>query len=146
MRIDDAENAKLLLDTVPSVMLSIREQMRSIARGRFTVPQFRILNRLRKGPMTNRDLAEWMGVSAPTMSRMIDPMAAKSLIERRDNPEDRRSQMLSLSASGSKEAEAIRNLALKCFAEKISKLNREQSQTLTEGLKILAALFDHDSK
>ncbi|MFL5814400.1 MAG: MarR family winged helix-turn-helix transcriptional regulator [Bdellovibrionia bacterium] len=145
MRFNDDDNAKLLLDTIPRVMHSIREEMRGVARGKFTVPQFRILNQLRKRPLTNSELAEWMGVTAPTMSRMLEPLEEKGLIVRTYNPNDRRSQSLSLTATGKREAEKIRRQALESFAARTEKLSSEESHTLASGLKVLAKMFDDDA-
>jgi DNA-binding MarR family transcriptional regulator len=140
-RFNDEENAKLILDTVPPVMRSIREEMRNVAKGKFTVPQFRILNRLRKGAQTNSELAEWMGVTAPTMSRMVEPLEKKQYIVREYNPNDRRSQTLTLSASGRREAERIRRQAQERFASMAGSLSSEESHALAKGLEILAKLF-----
>lgn len=140
-RFNNEDNAKLILDTVPPVMRNIREEMRSVARGKFTVPQFRILNKLRKGAQTNSALAEWMGVTAPTMSRMIEPLESKQYIVREYNPNDRRSQTLTLSASGKREAERIRRQAQERFAAMAETLTAEESHTLANGLKVLAKLF-----
>jgi DNA-binding MarR family transcriptional regulator len=145
MRFNADENAKLLLDTVPSVMRSIREEMRGIARGKFTVPQFRILNQLRKNSLTNSELAEWMGVTAPTMSRMLEPLEEKGLIVRTYNPNDRRSQSLSLSAAGKREAEKIRRQALEIFASRTEKLSSDESHALANGLKVLAKMFKDET-
>jgi DNA-binding MarR family transcriptional regulator len=145
MRFNDDENAKLLLETVPRVMHSIREEMRGIARGKFTVPQFRILNQLRKKPLTNSELAEWMGVTAPTMSRMLEPLEEKGFIIRTYNPNDRRSQSLSLSATGKREAEKIRRQALESFAARTERLSSEESHILAQGLKVLAKMFDDEA-
>jgi DNA-binding MarR family transcriptional regulator len=143
---NDDQNAKLLLETVPGVMRSIREEMRGIARGKFTVPQFRILNQLRKSPLTNSELADWMGVTAPTMSRMLEPLEEKGYILRTSNPEDRRSQSLTLSALGKREAEKIRRQALYSFAKRIQELSNEESHSLAQGLQVLAKLFNHETK
>ncbi len=142
-RFNNEENAKLILDTVPPVMRSIREEMRGVARGKFTVPQFRILNKLRKGAQTNSALAEWMGVTAPTMSRMIEPLEKKQFIIREYNPSDRRSQTLTLSASGKREAEKIRRHAQERFASLAESLSSEDSHVLANGLRVLAKLFNN---
>jgi len=145
MRINDDENARMLLDTIPAVMRSIREEMRSVAKGKFTVPQFRILNRLRKGAMTNRELADWMGVTAPTMSRMLEPLEAKDLLERDFNMEDRRSQNIFLTATGRREAEKIRRQAHECFSDQVSALSAEETHALADGLEVLAKMFKDKS-
>src|SRR4051794_40759410 len=103
MALSHSENATLLLETVPRAMRNIRTEMRGVAEGKFTVPQFRILNQLRREPLTNRELASWMGVTPPTMSRMIEALETKSLIQRERSESDLRVQRLTLTPLGKRE-------------------------------------------
>src|SRR5579871_2478158 len=86
MTVSDAEHAKTILDVIPGVVKELRREMRSLAQAgidpSMTVPQFRVLNRLNDGPLANREIAEWMGVTAPTASRMIDVLVRRGLVDR----------------------------------------------------------------
>jgi DNA-binding MarR family transcriptional regulator len=135
------EIAALLVDTIPRVTRAIREEMRDLAHGKFTVPQFRILNHLRKSPRTNRDLSVWMGVAPPTMSRMIETLVGKGLIKRTRNRGDLRTVTLTLTPRGRKETETIRASAKERFAIRIRRLDSKQSAELLEGLGILGEMF-----
>lgn len=44
----------------------------------------------RNGPLTQRDLASFLGVEGPTLVRLLDGLEAKDLIARRVCPDDRR--------------------------------------------------------
>src|SRR5690348_16166223 len=97
---DDHEYAKAILSIIPPVMRFIRTEMRIAAKSELTVPQFRILAKLSISKATNSDLAEWMGVSAPTMTRMVDPLVQRQFVTRETGSEDRRQINLELTASG----------------------------------------------
>src|SRR5690348_10012475 len=105
---ENLDFAKKILDVIPSVMRAIRTEVRSFAKPELTVPQFRILNQLSISASSNRELAEWMGVTSPTMSRMVNALVDRALIERSYGRRDRRQVGLSLTTKGRKTVETIR--------------------------------------
>ncbi len=52
-------------------------------------------------------LAEEMGIEGPSLVRLIDLLQAEGLVERREDPSDRRAKMLHLTATGEAKAEEI---------------------------------------
>ena len=56
----------------------------------------------RRRVLTLNELAEEMLLDKSTLSRIVDGLEAKGLLERRDNPADGRSSLLSLTAAGTK--------------------------------------------
>jgi len=52
-------------------------------------------------------LAEEIGVEGPSLVRLLDLLAAEGLVERRDDPTDRRAKTLYLTRSGEMRAKAI---------------------------------------
>ena len=138
----DVECAKLLLETVPRSMRSIRTEMRLFAKLDLTVPQFRILLRLFRQPCTNRELAEWLGVSAPTTSRMLSTLEKRKLIQRIQTAQDARQVTLSLTPKGLKRFMEIRGAAQSSFAKKISTLSELKKMALYGGLAVLGELFE----
>lgn len=62
-----------------------------------TLRQLQVLAILRQAPgSTGQDLAELMGVSTPTVSGLVDRVASKGWVDRRQDPEDRRRVLLRL--------------------------------------------------
>ena len=116
----DLTLSKLFLDAVPLAMRSIRTEMRGIASTGLTTPQFRVIARLSKGTATNGELAEWMGVSAPTMSRMVDTLVRRELVVRKAESADRREVKLILSQKGAVVFRRSRGKVQKVFARRIS--------------------------
>jgi MarR family transcriptional regulator, transcriptional regulator for hemolysin len=54
----------------------------------------------RLGPLTQTALADAIGVEGPTLVRHLDHLGAHGLIERQEDPSDRRAKRLRLTASG----------------------------------------------
>jgi DNA-binding MarR family transcriptional regulator len=59
------------------------------------------------GPLPNRELAALLQVDASTLSRTIDQLARKDLVERQPHPDDRRATLLELSDQGNQVATSI---------------------------------------
>jgi MarR family transcriptional regulator for hemolysin len=73
-----------------------------------TMAQARILFTLdNSGPVTQRELAELTEVEPSTLGRTIDHMERQGLVERRDNPTDRRQRMVQLHAAGHQELDQL---------------------------------------
>ena len=85
------ECARQVLEAVPLVMLAIRTEMRRHRGSDLSVPQFRVLVYLnRHAGASLSDIAEHMGLTLPSMSKMIDGLVLRGLVLRRTNPADRR--------------------------------------------------------
>ena len=135
------ECAKELLGIVPKTMRAIRTHMRAAAQSELTVPQFRIFNYLARHKTTNGELAEWMGVTAPTMTRMVDALEKRRLITRQCPDQDKRQVTLTLTPQGRVKYNYVRKTVEKEFEKKLSKLTARQQKDLLEGLLLLEKLF-----
>ena len=67
----------------------MRAQIPTSSDEQLSVPQFRILLKLAKESSTHKALAEWMGVAAPTLTRMVDTLVERKLVERVVDSNDR---------------------------------------------------------
>src|SRR5579883_3248840 len=93
--------AAVVLDVVPLVMRTIRMRMREARAADLSVPQFRALAHLKKHPgVSLSDVAEYVGLTLPAASRMMDGLVARGYAERRLSAISRRSIELRLSAKG----------------------------------------------
>lgn len=57
--------------------------------------------------LSNKDLAELCGKDQPTLTRIIDLLIKKGLVERNAHPNDRRSLLLKITAEGTKKIKEI---------------------------------------
>ncbi len=95
-----ARCARELLDTAPTLIRYIRQQMRSHRKG-LSVPQFRALYKVRQQPATNLSVvAEHLSSSLPTASRIVTTLVAKGYLKRGDSSGDRRLMVLFITARG----------------------------------------------
>jgi DNA-binding MarR family transcriptional regulator len=89
------------------------------------------------GPMRLNDLAQRMGVSAPTASRAVDALEALGLVGRAPDPDDRRALRLDLTPAGRTlfgERTARAAEAFAPAAESLSATERKQLLALLERL------------
>src|SRR5512135_129538 len=93
--------AQQVLEAVPLVMRTIRAQLRSHRRTDISVPQFRAMGYIdRNEGASLSDLASYIGLTLPSMSKLIDGLVARKLVTRAADSMDRRRICLSLTPLG----------------------------------------------
>ncbi|HNF84624.1 MAG TPA: MarR family transcriptional regulator [Solirubrobacterales bacterium] len=94
--------------------------------------------------VTPGELARIEGVQRPTMTRAISRLADAGLIDRREDPEDRRSALISVSQEGHRYLEAHRSRKSAWLANLIEEMPQEDADTLSRAAEILShALESH---
>src|SRR5690348_3777382 len=94
------------LNDRPGALLTIAARTgQELARRRLTpiglsVQLCGVLNRLAVGPVSQQELGAQLGIDRTTVVELIDDLERKKVVERRRNPEDRRSYSLVLTAHG----------------------------------------------
>ncbi len=90
-----------------------------------TVDQWLVLKNLNDYPQLNQsELAEITGKDHPTLTRIIDLLCKKDLVERRLNPNDRRSFTVHLTAKGMQ--------SVKEWGSKMPEIRMKAWENLTE--------------
>ena len=107
--------------------------MRSMAKGQMTIAQLRILARLYQDVYTITYLAEWQGVSAPAMSKMVDVLEKKKWVERVPHSHDRRQVGLRLTAEGKKVFLNLRKAAKARMAETLHSVSEDRKSAPASG-------------
>ncbi|MBY0758239.1 MarR family winged helix-turn-helix transcriptional regulator [Sellimonas caecigallum] len=127
---------------IREIMLRIDMERREILKPQFlkiglTIGQGqpRILNYLKKyGAMTQRELADLCCIDVTTISRTLDKMEEKGLLERRKDPSCRRSHQIVLAEEGLRRASQVQDI-FQDIDEQIWKgFSEEEMETLYEGL------------
>ena len=134
--------AREIMETVPQIMQAVRVEMRSGRGGNISIPQFRTLRFLQANPDSSlTELAEHLGLTLPSGSKLIDGMVKQELILRRESSSDRRRVTLALTQSG----EAIVNQARSSAQDNLAGLLRQLSdadlQTVERAMLLLQPLF-----
>jgi DNA-binding MarR family transcriptional regulator len=136
------ECAGQVLEAVPLVMAAIRTGMRSLRGADLSVPQFRVLvYLLRHAGGSLSAIAEHMGLTLPSMSKMIDGLVARDLVARQLNPADRRRVTLAPTSSGRQAMQAARNATAARLAARLSALPASERRTIGKAMQVLAAVF-----
>ncbi len=134
--------ARELLEVVPLVMRDIRTQMRSQRRADLTVPQFRVLSFVHRNEGASlTDVADHMGLTLPTMSKMVDDLFKKGLIQREEQSIDRRRIKLIATPLGVTIMETSRRGALAHLSKQLETISPENKGAIVEALKTLRLVF-----
>ena len=73
-----------------------------------TVDQWSILKNLNQhADLSQKELAEYCGKDQPTLTRIVDLLVRKNLVERRANPADRRSFVVHLTTTGKQKIDML---------------------------------------
>ena len=139
--------ARSLLDIVPLVMREIRAQMRSHRGLDLSVPQFRALAFLRRKPEASlSDVASHIGTSLPSMSKLVDGLVERGLVERETSAADRRCLTLRLTSEGTALLQSARQGTQAYLSKSLARLSPEDQAIVTRGLGILSALFGREER
>jgi len=112
------ECAQSVLETVPCVMQALRTQMRRSRGADLSVPQFRSLAFVGRRPNASlSDVAQHVGTSLPSMSKLIDGLVGRGLVDRAVPTGDRRRLALSLTPQGSTLLALVRGQTQSFLAE-----------------------------
>jgi DNA-binding MarR family transcriptional regulator len=94
------------------------------------------------GPLRLSDLAERMGITAPTASRAVDGLVDLGLLVRQTDPDDRRAVRIDLTPPGRKRVEERKALAAKAMAPSVASLSAQDRAQLAALLTRLASALE----
>ncbi|HTG48552.1 MAG TPA: MarR family transcriptional regulator [Actinomycetota bacterium] len=89
------------------------------------------------GPLGIGALAAAEGVSAPTMSRLVDGLERDGLVRRRPDPADARGVLVVPTAKGERVLTAGRRQRLRALAAGLSSLNPEELEAVARGAALI---------
>lgn len=136
------ETATLILEVVPAVMDAVRQAMRRQTGDRLTIPQFRALNLLARLPRSSvRELADFLGVTLPTASALVDRLTRAGWVDVQTDAADRRRNLLALTRSGWSLWQTIASDAHADLARTLSGVGQDHRLRVLAGLKVLRDLF-----
>jgi len=128
-------------------MRAIRAQMRSHRAPDISVSQFRALAFLhRRDGASLSEVAEHIGLTLPSMSRMIDGLVVRNLVRRATRPRDRRRLTLSLTRRGRAMQKAARAATQRFLAERLATLRASDRAVVGRAMAALRPLFTSGSE
>ena len=136
------ECARQILEIVPLVMAAIRNEIRSHRGSELSVPQFRVLIFLNRHEGASlSDIAEHIGLTLPSMSKMIDGLLARNMVTRHMHLEDRRRVTLALTALGRGSMQSAYKATESRLAERLVVLPAAERRTIIEAMQVLESIF-----
>jgi DNA-binding MarR family transcriptional regulator len=82
-------------------------------------------------------LAESLGVSLPAMSRAVDGLFERGLVDRREDPQDRRVRQVRLTSAGRRVPQALNEARLSALQGLIGSLEDEEAAALADALGLI---------
>lgn len=129
--------------TASRVLVAVSARSLAEVEDRLTLPQFRALVVLESRRTVNLNgLAADLGVAASSALRTIDRLVASGLAERRENPENRREVLLSLSRRGARVVHAVTARRSQEIAEILSRMSQRRRSDLVSAFRSFAAAAD----
>jgi DNA-binding MarR family transcriptional regulator len=134
------------LDQVLQLVVLLNDDMtRSLARDGLTVSRAHVLWHLsHHGPSTQRALADALGVSARTVTGLIDGLVATGFVTRQAHPTDRRATLVTFTGHGERVADSMREGQRELSDLLFSGMSAARFDCFVAGLDhVLARLREH---
>ena len=136
------ECARQLLDTAPQIMRFIRAEMRSHRGHDLSVPQFRTLTFVNRNPEVSLShLAEHLGLTLPSTSKLVDGLVNQKIIIRHESKEDRRRLTLALTKNGEDILRVARGATQNHLKDVLHELSADELSTIIRATNLLQPLF-----
>jgi DNA-binding MarR family transcriptional regulator len=132
--------ARLLTALAPRLNRAVRGQVRPKAG--LSMPQFILLRALRHGPLPAGQLAQRFGVSRPTITRTVDGLVKKGLVERHVDLTDRRVAMISLTDAGQALHESTEQAAEEYLATLLERVPPSRIAALETAVRDLIQILE----
>ncbi|NMG11600.1 MarR family transcriptional regulator [Brasilonema sp. UFV-L1] len=137
------ECAAKVMETIPLLMRFIRADMRTHSADSLSIPQLRSLAFLKRNPGASlSEVAEHLGVTCATASTTIERLVQRNLVQRTDNPQERRRVVLNLTQEGKLLLEQSQEKTRAHIADILESLTPEQVSQIEEGLALLKNVFE----
>ncbi len=137
--------ARQVLEVVPTVMQVIRQHTRRRRSAGLSVPQFRalwIINH--NGSACVSDVAEHIGSSLPSASRLVAALVDHGLVGRKTDVCDRRQCRLGLTMDGGAVLKKAWAGTHDFMAHKVAALSGPQRRAIVEAMGLLRNVFGKD--
>jgi DNA-binding MarR family transcriptional regulator len=141
------ECVREVLDVIPMVMRSLRAEFRSHRGNDLNIPQYRTLMFLRRSPGRSlADVAEHLGITPPSTSKLVTGLVERGLIDRQDSAMDRRRIRLMLTSAGAELAEASFRATQAAYTRHFATLSKETLTIITQAMEALRLIFCDDAQ
>lgn len=134
--------ASEVLDVIPAVMRTIRKNLRAQRDPDLTLPEFRGLAFINRNPgCALNELAEHVGLEAPSASKLVEHLVQRGLVKREPDPADRRRVRLQLLARGQRSVNTAFEHTREFLAEQLAHLSDAEGLKVMQAMQILRQAF-----
>jgi len=135
--------ADSIMTVVPAVTRFLRASIRSHGKPHLSLSQLRVLYFLQRRSQSSLSaVADYLDVTRPTMSAMVDRLVQRGLVHRSPDPSERRRIILSLTPEGTATMERVYRATQQTVADRLEALSAAQLNQISAGLALLSTLFE----
>jgi DNA-binding MarR family transcriptional regulator len=135
------------MDTAPQIMQAIRVEMRQARDLNISIPQFRTLRFIQRNPDSSlSSLAEHLGLTLPSVSKLVDGLVKQKLVTRKTSTTDRRQLTLMLTPSGTSIVDSAIASARSNLAKKLEHLSTDELELISQTMQLLHPIFISQNK
>jgi DNA-binding MarR family transcriptional regulator len=145
---DKKENIKSIIGLMNNLMLSAKaHEPHPWLHLELTREQLRVMFLLSfKGRSSPGEAAASFGVPKANVTSIIDRLVDKGLISRQENPDDRRSYILSLTEEGKNQVERLREIGAAKIKGVLKKMSDNALVSLQMGLEALIQALEEEGE
>ena len=131
------ETRQALLAYADALTLAEPMQARLWQVAQITLTQLMVLRRLREGPQSPTDLGHALGLSATSVTRLVDRLELRRLVERRRSDEDRRCVEIRLEPAGERLLSEVKVMRGTDLHRAVESMTADERRRLTSALRHL---------
>ena len=136
-----------LMDTAPQIVQTIRVEMRRARDLNISIPQFRTLRFVQRNPDSSlSNLAEHLGLTLPSVSKLVDGLVKQKLVTRKTSTTDRRQLTLMLTSSGTSIVDSAIASARSNLAKKMEHISNDELELISQTMQLLRPIFISQNK
>ena len=140
--VDEDALAASLVSTVPGVMRHLLGQARRRPSWTdMTYQQYNVMRIIAEREASQGEIARRLMVTPPVVTRLASALVEAGLVERRDDPADRRSVRLSLTAAGKRRVTAMRRDLVDAARQLLEPIPSDERSAVGEALDHLQLLL-----
>ncbi len=134
--------ASAILETVPLVMHDLRKEVRRQRDPSLTIEEFRVMMYIGQHPGSDlSSAADHVGLSLPSVSKIVDSLIRKRFVIRTESTVDRRCLLLSLTPKGGRALGESKLAAETYIVGKVRQLSPALQRDIGEALLLLRSVF-----
>lgn len=139
----DSSVAHEVLEIIPLIMRTIRKNFREQRAPDMTLPEFRGLAFINRNPgCPLNEVAEHIGLEAPSASKLVDHLVQRGLVRREADPADRRRVKLRLLPRGQRNIDLAFEHTEAFLAQRLAKLTAVERKAVLKSMDILKTAFE----